>query len=94
MRILLIPVVLISATISGQQKEKKLLIPKEDTISQKKLDLSGKETKPEDSQNKMYKMPSAKPDETRYSSFKGKRKDSTDYKILNSIIPQKHFNSK
>lgn len=85
---------MISTTVSGQQKEKKLLIPREDTIRQKKDGLQDKKTQPEDSQNKMYKMPSVKPDETRYSSLKDKKKDTTDYKMLNSIIPQKHFNSK
>lgn len=94
MRILLIPAVLISIAVLGQQKENKLLMPKKDTIRQKKYDLQNKKLQREDPQNKMYKMPSAKPDQTRYSSLKDKRKDTTDYKMLNSIIPQKHFNSK
>jgi hypothetical protein len=42
----------------------------------------------------MYKMPSAKTDASVYSSLKDKRKDSTDYKMLNSIVPEKQLENK
>jgi len=92
MKILIIPVILFAVSASGQQKEKKLLIPKEDTISKKELDLQSKKIQPENQQNKIYKMPSLKPDDSRYSSLKDKRKDTTDYKMLNSMAPDKRKN--
>lgn len=89
---ILIPMILIPVAISAQQKEK-LSIPS-DLEKEKKVQLPGKELKVGNMQNKMYKMPCVKADESVYSSLKDKRKDSTDYKILNSIIPQKQFNTK
>ncbi|MEC3876316.1 hypothetical protein [Chryseobacterium salviniae] len=77
---ILIPMIMISATISAQQKEK-LPIP-QGSEKEKKIQLPDKELKFGDMQNKMYKMPCAKADESVYSSLKDKRKDSTDYKIL------------
>jgi len=94
MKILVIPVIFFAVSASGQQKEKKLLIPKEDVISKKELDLQSKKKQPENQQNKIYKMPSLKPDDGRYSSLKDKRKDTTDYKMLNSITPQKRSDNK
>lgn len=88
MKILIIPVLLFAVSASGQQKEKKLLIPP-DTTKQKKSYFPDKEIKPSDSQRKIYRMPSAKPDESVYSSLKDKRKDTTDYKMLNSMAPDK-----
>lgn len=93
MKIIVIPVILISVAVSAQQKEKKLPIPP-DTLKQKKFDFQDKRIQPEDTQKKMYKMPSAKPDASVYSSLKDKRKDSTDYKMLNSIVPEKQLENK
>jgi hypothetical protein len=93
MKIIVISFILISVTVSAQQKEKKLPIPS-DTLKQNKFDRQDKRIQPEDPQKKMYKMPAAKPDASAYSSLKDKRKDTIDYKILNAVIPQKHFDSK
>ncbi|WP_263603125.1 hypothetical protein [Chryseobacterium sp. PET-29] len=93
MKILVLPVILFAVSASGQQKEKKLLIP-HDTTKYKKSYFPDKEMKPSDPQRKIYKMPSAKPDESVYSSLKDKRKDTTDYKMLNSIIPEKDSDNK
>lgn len=89
---LLIPIIFISVTISAQQKEK---LPAPQRLEKdKKLESFDKEMKLNETQNRMYKMPCAKADEYAYSSLRDKRKDTTDYKILNALIPQKHFEGK
>jgi hypothetical protein len=89
---ILIPMILLSVTISAQQKQK-LPIP-HNSEKQKKIKLPDKEVKFDKTQNKIYKMPFVEADESFYSSLKDKRKDTTDYKILNSIVPRKQFNAK
>lgn len=89
---ILIPIILLSVTISAQQKER--LPTPQNSEKQKKIKLQNKEMKFDKTQNTIYKMPCVKADESLYSSLKDKRKDTTDYKILNSIIPRKQFNTK
>jgi hypothetical protein len=91
MRLLIIALTFISISVSAQEKEKKQLSPKVDTIKMRKPDLSkNKLTNPKDQERNLYKMPNAKPkDEAVYSSLKEKKRDTTDYKILNSVTPEK-----
>ena len=91
MRLLVMAVTFISISVSAQEKEKKQLIPRTDTTKLYKLD-SKKIQPPQrmDQQKNLYKMPTAKPEDTAvYSKIKNKKKDTTDYKILNSITPEK-----
>lgn len=94
MRIVLVSVIFISTAISAQQKDKKTVLPKMDTAKVKTFTLPDQNLKPKDLQKEMYKMPSAKPDESLYSSLKDNRKDSTDYKMLNAMIPEKKEDDK
>lgn len=87
MKIVLASFIIISASISAQQK--KLVLPKKDTVEVHTFDPLNQNMKPKDHQKKMYEIPSVKPDESMYSSLKDKRKDTTDYKMLNSLKPEK-----
>lgn len=91
MRLLLVALTFISISISAQEKERKQLSPKVDTIKMFKQDIKkNKLSDPKDQDRNLYKMPNAKPKEgSVYSSLKDKKKDSTDYKILNSVTPEK-----
>lgn len=74
-------------SVSAQQK--KLVLPKKDTAKVHAFDTLNQDQSAKDHQKKMYEIPSVKPDESMYSSLKDKRKDTTDYKILNSLKPEK-----
>lgn len=87
MKIVLASFIIISVSISAQQK--KLVLPKKDIAKVHAFDPRNQELKLNNHQKKMYEIPSVKPDESMYSSLKDKRKDTTDYKMLNSLKPEK-----
>lgn len=91
MKLLLIPVLFISVSVSAQEIEKKETSPKVDSVKIHKFERVKKKSEtPKDEQKNMYRMPTAKPaDVNAYSSMQSKKKDSTDYRILNSIKPDK-----
>ncbi len=89
MKIVFFTALFISVSLSAQQKEKRPLIPKTDTVRMKKSDARKKSINPTDSQKDLYKMSNAKPAyDSVYSGMKDKRKDTTDYKILNGMTPE------
>ncbi|WP_449387417.1 hypothetical protein [Chryseobacterium lineare] len=87
MKIVVTSFIIISVSVSAQQK--KLVLPKKDTAKVHTFDPLNQDLKATDHQKKMYEIPSVKPDESMYSSLKDKRKDTTDYKMLNSLKPEK-----
>ncbi|WP_346985332.1 hypothetical protein [Chryseobacterium sp. POE27] len=87
MKIVVASFIIISVSVSAQQK--KLVLPKKDTAKVHTFDPLNQDQKAKDHQKKMYEIPSVKPDESMYSSLKDKRKDTTDYKMLNSLKPEK-----
>lgn len=89
MKILSVSFVMISVAVSAQQKDKKNVLPKIDTAKVHVSD-SLQKAKRQD----LYKMPSLKPDASKYSSLKDNRKDSTDYKMLNAMVPEKKEDDK
>ncbi|WP_415327167.1 hypothetical protein [Chryseobacterium sp. MMS23-Vi53] len=95
MRLLLVAITFISISASAQEKEKKKLIPRSDTTKLFKLD-SKKIQPPQrsDQQKSLYKMPNATPRDTAiYSRIRSKKRDTTDYKMLNSTPPEKSKNT-
>ena len=89
MKILLFLILLISVSISAQEKTKKPLVPRVDTTQLYKMDSKNLLPPQKSDQRNMYKMPSAKPKEgTEYSGLRAKKEDATDYKMLNSITPE------
>lgn len=89
---ILFPVLFISALFSAQEKDKKQPSPKTDSIKLRKkiFDTKNSDLKGQPAQKDIYRMPNAKPDEKSvYSSLKDKKIDTTDYKMLNSIAPDK-----
>ncbi|WEK70702.1 MAG: hypothetical protein P0Y62_03905 [Candidatus Chryseobacterium colombiense] len=89
MKLLLIPIIFVSVALSAQSIEKKvpLLKPKKDTLNMKVADLN---TTKKIKQNDMYKILIVKPENPEiYACLKDKRKDTTEYKILNSTPPEK-----
>lgn len=89
MKILLFTVLLISVSISAQEKTRKRLIPRTDTTQLYKLDSKKIQPPQKSDQRDFYKMPSAKPKEgTEYSGLKDRKTDNRDYKMLNSITPE------
>jgi hypothetical protein len=94
MKIVFFTLLFISISLSAQQKEKRQLIPKTDTARIKNPNDDRKNINPPDQQKNLYKMPNAKPaHDSVYSGMKDKRKDTTDYKILNGMIPQNKNNA-
>jgi hypothetical protein len=94
MKIVFFIALFISVSLSAQQKEKRQRIPKTDTVRMKKPDAGKKNINPASSQKDLYKMPNLKPArDSVYSGMKDKRKDTTDYKILNGMIPQNKNNA-
>lgn len=89
MKALSVTLIVFSVAVSAQQKENKAAWPKKDTAKVHVSD-SVQNVKRQD----LYKMPSLKPDPSKYSSLKDKRKDSTDYKMLNAMIPEKKEDDK
>ncbi|WP_343639933.1 hypothetical protein [Chryseobacterium sp.] len=92
MKKLLFPLVLISAMVTAQKKENLVPVPKMDTT---KIVAKGKfpgysAVKPVHSQKEFYRILTAKPkDTTLYLALKEPSKDYSQYKILNSITPDK-----
>ncbi|WP_027385307.1 hypothetical protein [Chryseobacterium gregarium] len=94
MKIIFFTFVFISVSLSAQQKEKRQLIPKTDTVRMKKPDLNTKDINSAEREKDLYKIPTARPaNDSVYSGMKDKRKDSTDYKILNGITPENKKNT-
>lgn len=89
MKLLLIPIVFIFVSLSAQNTEKKVPFfkSKKDTLNMKITDFStSKKAKRKD----LYKMLILKPENPEiYACLKDKRKDTTEYKILNSTPPEK-----
>jgi len=89
MKILLLTLLTGSVFIHAQLKERKLILPKKDTATIQRPDRNPPETTFPGQKNNAYKMPVVQPDQkTSYSSLKEKRKDTTDYKILNATPPK------
>ncbi len=84
MKALSVTLIVFSTAVSAQQKERKPLWPKKDS-TEIRLSDSVQKVKRQD----LYKMPSLKPDGSKYSSLRDTRKDSTDYKMLNAMKPEK-----
>jgi len=96
MKIVFFAFLFISVSLSAQEKKKRqLIIPETDTVRMKKTDPNKNNINPADPQKGLYKMPNAKPDhDSVYSGMRDKRKDTTDYKILNGMAPEPKNNSK
>jgi hypothetical protein len=89
MRITLLAILLFSASLSAQQKIRKPLMPRTDSVKVYKMDSKTIQPPQKSDQRNLYKMPSAKPKEgTEYSSLKDQRQDKNDYRMLNSISPE------
>ncbi|MFS4470014.1 hypothetical protein [Chryseobacterium sp. T20] len=92
MKILLFPILLISVTFSAQKKDNLLPVPKVDTT---KMVTKGKflgyfALKPDQPQKELYKILTVKPnDTTLYLALKEPSKDYSQYKILNTITPDR-----
>lgn len=89
MKLLLIPIIIISVSLSAQNTEKKVpsLKLKKDTLDIKIADLN---TSKKNKQKDLYKILVLKPKNPEmYACLKDKRKDTTEYKILNSTPPEK-----
>ncbi|KAB1232273.1 hypothetical protein [Chryseobacterium viscerum] len=92
MKILLFPLLLISAVLTAQKREKLIPIPKADTV---KILKNGKfpgylALKSDQPQQGFYKMLIKKPGDTAlYLALKEPPKDHSQYKILNAITPDK-----
>lgn len=92
MRILLFPLLLISAAFSAQKKDNGVPVSKIDTtkiVSQGNFPGSFA-LKSDYSQKELYKILTVKPNDTiLYLALKEPSKDYSQYKILNSITPDK-----
>ncbi|WP_428068568.1 hypothetical protein [Chryseobacterium gambrini] len=89
MRITLLAILLFSASLSAQQKIRKPLMPRTDSVRVYKMDSKTIQQPQKSDQRNLYKMPSAKPKEgTVYSGLKNNKTDHNDYKMLNSIAPE------
>ncbi|MDR6371223.1 hypothetical protein J2795_001731 [Chryseobacterium bernardetii] len=92
MRTLLFPILLISVAFSAQKTENVIPVPKIDTTKiVSKIKFPGYfAVKPEHSQKELYKILTVKPKDTAlYLALKEPSKDYSQYKILNSITPDK-----
>ncbi|MCJ8155534.1 hypothetical protein MKJ01_17380 [Chryseobacterium sp. SSA4.19] len=89
MKLLFIALTCISTSMFAQQKERKVIPFKKDSVKINKFDPNrmGLQLQP-DNQGNIYQMPVKKPTDTIYSRMKNKKKDTTDYKILNSVKPE------
>ncbi|KQT23196.1 hypothetical protein ASG22_12485 [Chryseobacterium sp. Leaf405] len=89
MKLLFIAITCISSSIFAQQKEKKIVPPKKDSVKINKFDPNRRKLEsPQNDEKNIYKMPVAKPKDTIYSKMKNKKRDTTDYKILNATKPE------
>lgn len=87
MKLLLIPIIFVSVSISAQKAEKKIPSLRIDTLKMKSAGLNQQK---KNQQKNIYKILVAKPKDTAiYSCLKFKIKDNTDYKVLNSTPPEK-----
>ncbi|WP_426278162.1 hypothetical protein ACN9MN_02240 [Chryseobacterium sp. S-02] len=89
MKLLLIPIIFIAVSLSAQNTEKNdpTLKLKKDTLYIKIADLN---TSKKAKQKDLYKILVARLENPEiYACLKDKRKDTTDYKILNSTLPEK-----
>jgi hypothetical protein len=89
MKLFLIPIILVSISLSAQSIEKKVpsLIFKKDTLNMKIVDSS---TSKKAKRKNMYTMLVVKPENPEiYACLKDKRIDTAEYKILNSTPPEK-----
>ncbi|TZF98405.1 hypothetical protein FW781_00285 (plasmid) [Chryseobacterium panacisoli] len=92
MKIILFPLLLLSAALMAQKKENLIPIPKTDTV---KIASKGKfpgysALKSNQPQTGLYKMMIKKPNDTMmYLALKEPSKDYSQYKILNAITPDK-----
>lgn len=87
MKLLCIPLILVSVSIFAQKTEKKIPFLKTDTLNTQIADLLNSK---KDQQKDLYKILVVKPKDTAiYSCLKDKRKDTTAYKILNLTFPEK-----
>ncbi|WP_394660439.1 hypothetical protein [uncultured Chryseobacterium sp.] len=89
MKIVSLSFIMFSVVVSAQQKGKKNRLPKIDSA-----DVRSEDSIQNIKQKDLYKMSFLKPDASKYSSLKDKRKDPTDYKILNAMIPEKREDDK
>jgi hypothetical protein len=87
MKLLFIPIVFVSISISAQSTEKKIPSLKKDTLKIKFADLN---ISKKNQRKNLYKILVLKPKNPEiYACLKDKRIDNTDYKILNSTPPEK-----
>lgn len=87
MKLLLIPIIFVSVSISAQKTEKKLPSLRIDTLKTKSIELNQQNKK---QPKNIYKILVAKPKDTAiYSCLKVKIKDNTDYKVLNATPSEK-----
>ncbi|MCE3074354.1 hypothetical protein [Chryseobacterium gwangjuense] len=87
MKLLFIPLVFVSVSIYAQKAEKRIPSLKIDTMSMKMADLH---LSKKEKQKDFYKILVVKPkDLAIYSCLKDKKRDTTDYKVLNLAIPEK-----
>lgn len=96
MKALLFPFLLISAGVSAQKTDKQPpLLPKTDTLKilkQGKLEVLSVEKLNATSKKEykdLYKILTVKPDTSLYLALKEPKIDTSKYKILNVIIPEK-----
>jgi len=89
MKLLFIPIVLVSVSLSAQSMTKKIpsFKSKTDTLTMKVSDLN---TSTKEKRKNYYKILVVKPKNPEmYACLKDKKKDITDYKILNLTPPEK-----
>ncbi|CAI8783063.1 hypothetical protein [Chryseobacterium sp. IT-36CA2] len=91
MRIILFPLLLISAALTAQKRDKLIPFPKADTVKIQNKDLFKSFGLTSTQQQKgLYKMLIKKPNDTIiYLALKEPSKDYSQYKILNAITPEK-----
>ncbi|WP_080779045.1 hypothetical protein [Chryseobacterium phocaeense] len=91
MKTLLLPLLLISATVSAQKGQKRQALPKLDTMKVSKLKESEElPVKAEEEPKDPYKMLTVAPKDTSaYLALKEAKKDHSKYRILNAAVPEK-----
>ena len=92
MKILLFPLLLISVTLSAQEKDQKQSLLKTDTTKILNFkDLEDTKAKTDTDKKELYKILTVKPkDTTAYIALKqSEKKDYSKYRILNPDIPEK-----
>ncbi len=92
MKILLFPLLLISVTLSAQEKDQKQSLPKTDTTKILNFkDLEDTKAKTDTDKKELYKILTVKPKDTAaYIALKqSEKKDYSKYRILNPDMPEK-----